>query len=161
LNTDLEKRNGNFYTKTRDVFKSLDFHSKCDDKRSIITIITSKEGFYFVGYTSLSWNSSNQFVQDSSKKSFIFSLTNPHSIPLLKYLLIQPEKAILCHPDFSHTFGCSRDICLSDQSDQNTSSGKGFSYSYSDITGKENIIFTGNNNFSIKKLKFSKFQIKK
>jgi hypothetical protein len=50
---------------------------KASNQGSTITIITSKEGYHFIEYTSLSCNSSSGYVQDSSKQYFIFTLINP------------------------------------------------------------------------------------
>jgi hypothetical protein len=64
---------------------------KTSDQRSTITIITSKEGYHFGEHTSLSLNSLNEYVQDSSNQPFIFTFKNPHNIPPSKYTLIEPE----------------------------------------------------------------------
>jgi hypothetical protein len=112
---------------------------KISDQGSTIKNITSKEGYHFVGFISLSWNSSNKYVQDLSKKSFIFTLKNPHNIPPSKYPLIQTFKAICCSSYYPSTFGLGADICLNTQSDQNTNSYTRFPFSYSYTTGKVDI----------------------
>jgi hypothetical protein len=145
------------YKATRDGFKASDFHSKCDNQGSTVTIITSKKGYRFGGYTPFSWNSSSRYVQDSSKQSFIFTLTNPHNIPPSKYPLIKPECAIYCHPNFGPIFGSySYDIYVSDKSNQNDDSFTDFPNSYSDTTGKGKRTFTGKYYFSTREIEVFK-----
>ncbi len=44
------------YKASRDGFKALDFHSKCDEKGPTICLIKSNLGKTFGGYSALSWN---------------------------------------------------------------------------------------------------------
>ena len=47
------------YRATRDGFRAVNFHSKCDNKSATITIVQTDRGFVFGGYTSLTWNDQN------------------------------------------------------------------------------------------------------
>ncbi|XP_044181235.1 uncharacterized protein LOC114975468 [Acropora millepora] len=51
------------------------FHSLCDKKGPTVTIVKDTNNNIFGGYTSISWQSLNQDVNDS--KAFLFSLKNP------------------------------------------------------------------------------------
>ncbi|XP_067047298.1 uncharacterized protein [Acropora muricata] len=51
------------------------FHSLCDNKGPTVTIVKDTKNNIFGGYTSISWQSLNQFMNDS--KAFLFSLKNP------------------------------------------------------------------------------------
>ena len=62
------------YRKTRDGSTPKDFHSKCDNKGTTITIIETTKGYKFGGYTEISWDCSNQYKDD--KSAFIFSFNN-------------------------------------------------------------------------------------
>ena len=62
------------YTASVDGFSFANFHNKCDNKGPNISIIKSEHGLIFGGYTSLSWDNSNQYAADN-KNPFIFSLS--------------------------------------------------------------------------------------
>jgi TLD len=62
------------YRGTRDTFKAGRFHELCDNKGPTISIIKSKCGKVFGGYTSQAWTSVRGYKKD--EKSFLFSLTN-------------------------------------------------------------------------------------
>jgi hypothetical protein len=89
---------------------------QASNQRSTITIITSKEGYHFNGYTSLSWNFSNEHVKDFSKQSFIFTLKNPQNILPSKYPVIEREYAICFDSNYDPIF-LNYDIYVYEQSD--------------------------------------------
>ena len=84
----MEKKNQRWmliYKATRDGFRSSDFQRCCDNQGPTITVIQSKDGGYvFGGYTSVSWRSVEKYVEDKNGP-FLFTLANPHGIPLTKY----------------------------------------------------------------------------
>jgi hypothetical protein len=43
------------YRGSRDGFRGVDFHAKCDDKGATVTIVKSTEGCIFGGYSDQSW----------------------------------------------------------------------------------------------------------
>ena len=66
------------YRGTQDGFGAKDFHSKCDYHSNTLTIFKAKGSSYiFGGFTSVEWDSSNDFKTDPN--AFIFSLTNKES----------------------------------------------------------------------------------
>jgi len=137
-----QRRFSLLYKATRDGFDGKDFHSKCDNKGPTITIIQSKGGYLFGGFTSQSWEGNNVYKADPT--SFIFTLTNPHSLPPTQYP-IKPDKiqkAIQCYHSHCAVFGGS-DIRINSASHQNTSSCTKFPYTFTNTTGKGNTTFTG------------------
>ena len=62
------------YRATRDGFDAAKFHSLVDNQGPTLTVILSKDGFLFGGFTCKSWvHTGNAFADD---QAFIFSLTN-------------------------------------------------------------------------------------
>lgn len=59
---------------SRDGFNSSDFHQKCDNRVNTVSIILTKNGRRFGGFTDLKWDQSNQYKVGGN--SFIFSLDN-------------------------------------------------------------------------------------
>ena len=62
------------YKASRDGFKAVDFHRKCDGKENTISIIESGYGNIFGGFTSIAWQSKGDWKHDS--KAWVFSLTH-------------------------------------------------------------------------------------
>ena len=77
----------------RDGFSPDGFHKKCDMKGPTLSILKSKDGYLFGGYTETNFESSAEFTTHMHPISFIFTLTNPHNIPPTKYYL-NPEALI-------------------------------------------------------------------
>jgi hypothetical protein len=117
-------------------------YAKCGNIPCTLTIIQSKDGFLFGGFTSVSWQGNVEWKEDPT--AFIFTLSNPHSIPPTKYTQLERHKAyaICCHP-YQIAFGGGSDIRVYDNSNQNNSSYTNFPYTYIDSTGKGNNTFTG------------------
>jgi BTB/POZ domain-containing protein KCTD9 len=63
------------YKASRDGFKAIDFHSRCDNKGATISVIKSEHGKTFGGFTNLDWNSNNIWIVGEGK-SFIFQMDN-------------------------------------------------------------------------------------
>ena len=53
--------------------ESEDFHERCDDIEGTLTIIKTKEGNIFGGYTSLSWDPEEE-AEKKDEEAFVFSL---------------------------------------------------------------------------------------
>jgi hypothetical protein len=60
------------YRATRDSFTAYEFHSKCDYKPNLVSIIRNNLNYIFGGYTSVAWNKNSSWVTD--RNAFIFSL---------------------------------------------------------------------------------------
>jgi hypothetical protein len=131
----------------RDGFGIDKFHGKCDIPGTL-TIIQSKDGYLFGGFTSVSWQNNESWKEDST--AFIFTLSSPYSIPPTKYTQgEETQYAICCMPTLIG-FGGGRDISVHDNSNQNNSSYTHFPTTYIDSTGKGQNTFTGARNFTTK-----------
>jgi hypothetical protein len=78
------------YRGSRDDFGVSTCHSKCDNESNTVTIILTTKGFIFGGFSSLAWDSSSQWKVDNARKSFVFSVRNPHNIAEKKFSLTNP-----------------------------------------------------------------------
>jgi hypothetical protein len=116
------------YCGTRDGFGSDDFHSKCDGHSNTLTVLKAKESkFIFGGFSSVRWDSSNDFKSDPN--AFIFSLTNKDNKPV-KIGLTQHEYAIYCDTRFGPTFGFVGDIRIANNANTTTNSYSKLGHSY-------------------------------
>lgn len=113
------------YCGKRDGFKARDFHSHCDSKFPTLTIIKSRNGNIFGGYTEASWSSDWASKEDSN--TFIFSLKNKLSTPMkcfyskpTEYVLKLPVKKvnIKCSPVHGPIFG-DNDIVIAFDANSN------------------------------------------
>lgn len=94
------------YRGTRDTFKAARFHELCDNKGATISIIRSKCGKVFGGYTSAPWTSVRGYKKD--EKSFLFSMTNK-----IKYKAKDPLQNKVGHtPEYLIVFGKPNDLWL-------------------------------------------------
>ena len=80
--------------------KSAIFHEKCDNLGPTITIIQTKDGYRYGGYTSVSWEGPEQPEFKVDQDAFIFSLDT-----VKKYECLDPEKSITCFNLFGPNFG--------------------------------------------------------
>ena len=89
------------YRGTRDGDQVKTFHSKCDNKRPTLSIIKTKKGMRFGGYTEQTWNDTNgNGVWKTDDKAFCFS------IELNKiYNIIKGKNAIYCGASYMCYFG--------------------------------------------------------
>jgi len=135
------------YSATRDGFEAQQFHDKCDNKGPTLVVVKSSQGYLFGGYAAQPWNSNYGYL--NAPGPFIFTLTNPHMIPPTKYSIKSSDSGnhMYGSPDCGPAFGGGHDICISNQSNANTSSYTNFPYTYQDTTEKGNNTFTGQKNF--------------
>ncbi|CDW91483.1 tldc domain-containing protein [Stylonychia lemnae] len=63
------------YQASRDGFKAIDFHSRCDNKGPTISFVLSIFGKTFGGYTPIPWTSPQNSQMIRNDDSFLFSLT--------------------------------------------------------------------------------------
>ena len=143
---------------TRDGFGSAAFHSLCDGKANTLTIVKSITGFIFGGYTSLAWSSVAGYKPDNT--AFLFSLTNPASMPLK--MKIKPEKeqyAVYHNSNYGPTFGKGHDLHVHDASNSNTESFTYSSSSYDGPNGKAGKFILGNPSVLFQSIEVEVFQI--
>jgi len=139
------------YKATTDGFLATSFHKKCDDQGHTLTIIQTKDGYLFGGYTSQSWSSANNKwgIWKPDPTAFLFTLTNPHDHPPTTCPL-QPghaKHAILCYPTCCAIFGAGHDLMLESRSNEHNHSMTVFS-SFVDVVGKGSESFTGSAHFT-------------
>jgi hypothetical protein len=141
------------YRGSRDGFASSQFHGKCDNVSNTITLIITTDGFIFGGFTPLAWDSSSQYKPDTSGKSFLFSIKNPHNIEAGKIALKDSRYGIYCSSSYGPVFGSGYDIKVVDDCDKNTSSYTRLGVGYANNTGVgDSQFFTGQQNFTVKEI---------
>jgi hypothetical protein len=138
-----------FSSLCRDGFAAKDFHKLCDMKGPTLTVIEATDDFIFGGYTSETWD--GNCVHKSDPTAFIFTLSNPHSIPPTHYPILPSlyHQAIQCNPSFGALFGAT-DLHVYPAPNTLKISCTNFPNSYEDTTGKGPKTFTGALNFSTK-----------
>lgn len=80
--------------------KASTFHEKCDNLGPTITIIQTKDGYRYGGYTSVNWEGPEQPEFKADQDAFIFSFDT-----VKKYECLDPEKSITCCNIFGPNFG--------------------------------------------------------
>jgi len=80
--------------------KASNFHEKCDNISPTITLIQTKEGYRYGGYTSVCWEAPEQSEFKPDNDAFIFSFDT-----LKKYECLDAEKSIVCSMHFGPNFG--------------------------------------------------------
>ena len=93
------------YSSTPDTNTKEDFHKYCDNKGSTIVLVETSNGRRFGGFTSLSWKSNNQWVEDPA--ACIFSFDN-HK----KYKLLLPQYSYYGGSGYGPHFGDSDQLGL-------------------------------------------------
>jgi hypothetical protein len=93
---------------SRDGFTAKEFHLRCDGRANTLTLISDTDGNIFGGFTPVEWESPASWFGnsvrlrkpkgDSSLRSFLFTLKNPHSVPPRKFALKEEKEnsAIYC-----------------------------------------------------------------
>ena len=91
------------------------FHKLCDDKFPTLTIIKTKSGFRFGGYTTIPWKS-DSLVFYKDNLAFLFSLDKKK-----KYYPENPDEAICCISGCGPCFGAS-DLTIRNECTKNFNS---------------------------------------
>jgi hypothetical protein len=148
------------YRGSRDGFKAVNFHQKCDGHANTLIVILDRNRYVFGGYTPVIWESRDRTVQDiyksdESLKGFVFTLKNPHNTTAKKFSLKSDKKnmAICCDRTFGPTFGAS-DLLVADNCNANSNSHtSNLGLTYNNYTGLEGkLFFTGATNFRVKEI---------
>lgn len=150
------------YRASENGFGAKDFHKYCDNISQTLTIIKSKCGNVFGGYTSKTWNETENdsesceneeplpFVQDPD--AFLFSLVNKHDYPAC--VRVMPECFSICRdPTSGPIFGEKNEIMICNRADVNLCYSKvGFSYGFPDQFLVNNQSLALNNEFFVSDL---------
>jgi hypothetical protein len=97
-------------------FTAAKFHSLCNGKGPTLSLIKTVAGHIFGGFTTISWDSSIAYKNDT--QSFLFSVDKQTKYPIVK----NNQYAIRCNPSYGPTFGGGHDICVVDNSNSNKNS---------------------------------------
>ncbi|EFC36444.1 predicted protein [Naegleria gruberi] len=124
------KNDGLLYRGTRDGFKATDFHKHCDQQGKTVTIVQSRNGHIFGGFTSNNWESSKGFRTDPS--AFIFKIDSA-SISRFDIKSDSYRNAISCDIESLPSFGL--DFKLSSSCNENSNSYSNFGHTYQLPTG--------------------------
>ena len=119
------------YRASRDGFRASNFHAKCDNQPSTLTIIKTTNGYIFGAYTAVAWDSSNSYKADPN--AFIFSLVNVRSTPLLIPVKVRSNHSIYCIATHGPNFGGGHDIHIANNSNTVNASYSNLGCSY-DLT---------------------------
>jgi hypothetical protein len=141
---------------SRDGFGARDFHGRCDGHAPTLTLIQDTKGSIFGGFRPVQWEScttnSPYWKADSSLKSFLFTLKNPHNLPARQFAP-KPEnqnQTILCHSWWGPCFG---GIWVSDNSNAGDGSWSSVGRFCANDTGRcGNTVFTGWRYFRVKEI---------
>jgi len=95
---------GLLYQASKDGFSTSSFHSRTHSKGSSVTIVETKSGNVFGGYSSTSWYNSASYR--SSSGAFLFRLRPS----MQRYDLTSSSVAIYTHGNYGPTFGNGHDL---------------------------------------------------
>ena len=146
------------YRGTRDGSGKNIFHNKCDNQGPTIILCENEKGNIFGGYASISWTSDNKY--HSANGSFLFTLTNIYNTAPTKFPNTKNyEYAVYHGNDRGPAFGGNHDLGIFDNYLNNKDSYANLGYTYPDILGKGNSVFSGDvnsGNFKLKELEVFK-----
>lgn len=129
------------YRASRHGFASKEFHALCGGRGETLVLYQDKNGWLFGGYSSYGWPSQNEHSTVTDDRAFLFTLTNPHSIPPTVFPVKNTSAAISTDPIFGPTFG-NGDIYAPHNANMNQGSFD-FPHDYSDSTQLGKLLFTG------------------
>jgi hypothetical protein len=139
---------------SRDGFNWSDFHKTCDGQNDTITFIRTTKDFIFGGYTPLSWDSTNSYKADSSHRSFVFTITNPHNFGPRKFTL-KPDYAqytIAGNALYGLIFGYGNTLCVSTNCAAHNSNYTSLYGSVNDTGLDDYTVFTREKNFIVNEI---------
>ena len=125
--------------------KASSFHKKCDNIAPTLTLIETKEGFRYGGFTTQFWESTEQSIFKKDKNAFIFSLDTEK-----KYDVTDEEKSIQCSMYWGPYFGEGGAICVPDNFLEEKNAFYQWPSSY-DISEKDELTFGQEHNINISK----------
>ena len=103
------------YQASKDGFSASNFHSKANGILGTFTVVKSKSGNVFGGFTMLSWGLSTNYYNDPN--AFIFSLINQQNYPFkLNQSNTTSSKSVYISTANVVVFGGGNDLSICDQS---------------------------------------------
>jgi hypothetical protein len=141
---------------SRDGFFASQFHRRCDGHSNTLTVILDRRGNIFGGFTPVAWDSiSNRHSKaDHSRKSFLFTLKNPHNIEARRFALRADKghSAIVCDVARGPCFG-DNDLMVPNDCNANGQSSTWVGWGYANDTGLNgNHVLTGWTTFKVEEI---------
>jgi hypothetical protein len=100
-----------------------------------VTIIESTAGNVFGGYTPLRWSSTGGWENDSSLKTFLFTLKNPHGIAARKFMIKNKGVNAIYGAADRLAFGPGHSLYVCDNCNTSTENHVSFGSSFENDTG--------------------------
>jgi len=98
---------------SKDGFASTQFHAKCDNKGTTVTVVYSTLNHVFGGYTTLSWQSSGDaYQQDPNAFIFLLRSTNVLYKKPQKWTIKTVTNSVYHSASYGPTFGGGFDFYL-------------------------------------------------
>ena len=151
------------YQGSRDGFGASDFHSHCDNKPNTLTIVKSRNGNIFGGFTRAEWKSTISWEYD--KKAFVFSLVNKENKPMLFEQRSDGiyQNSTTSFKEHGPEFAEGHDIFIADDSNSNTRSfsNLGKTYTHPDYqygSEKAKTILAGSHFFQVQEIEVFRIQ---
>jgi hypothetical protein len=116
------------YRGSRDGFKSENFASRCESIPKTLTVVKSKNGNIFGGYTDLDWSKTQSLKTDQN--AFIFSLINHDNTPI-RISYNKNGASTYSSPNHGPGFGGGSDLHISSNSNSSFDSYSNLGRSYS------------------------------
>ena len=139
------------YRATRNGDSDSSFHKICDNIKDTITLVKTKTGLIFGGYTNETWNGNGTYKKDD--KAFCFSINLKK-----RYNNKKTDKSIYCYNSYGPCFGDALffiyDNCLSKGGFMND----GLNNRY-DNQNKENEINEGKGEFGVEEVEVFKIEL--
>lgn len=120
------------YRGSRNGFRAQDFHEKCDGKKNTITVVLTRNGRRFGGFTHAKWDKSNGYKTD--ERGFLFSLDSKEV-----YANKKDNYGIYCYSDKGPTFGGGHDLFIDNNCNKDNESYDNSDHSY-DTSGKKHAL---------------------
>jgi len=145
------------YRGTRDGGTAQIFHEKCDNQGPTISLLKTEKSV-FGGYSPINWSKDSSWHKSSD--CFLFTLINIHNTEPTKFPFKNSDQySVYHHNSGGPCFGGAYDMGVNVSDFFNTNSFAKFPYSYQDIIGKGNSIFTGDLNNSNTCFKLNEIEV--
>ena len=95
------------YKASKDGDKASDFHDKCDNINNNLSIVKTKKGKIFGGFTTQNWKQIGQNNNKYDENAFVFSINNKKI-----YNIKDKDRAIYCRNDLALFFSGASDIYI-------------------------------------------------
>ncbi len=126
------------------------FHSCCNSKGYTLSLIRTTKGYRCGGFTSQSWASRGNYVNDAN--AFLFSLDYKE-----QYFTHEGTNAIYDNGSYGPTFGNGHDLYIANSCSQNNSSYCNFPYAYGGIRAR--VLSGGFYNFKVNEIEVYQINI--